>query len=65
MAAVQRAGGTALLIDAEHAFDAQYSKVLSTAVTHRLLVTAPLQHLAAEPVATCHCNEEPSASLTL
>ena len=27
MAAVQRAGGTALLVDAEHAFDAQYSKV--------------------------------------
>ncbi|KAL0027602.1 hypothetical protein WJX79_000931 [Trebouxia sp. C0005] len=26
MAAVQRAGGTALLVDAEHAFDAQYSK---------------------------------------
>ena len=29
MAAVQRAGGTALLVDAEHAFDAQYSKVIS------------------------------------
>ena len=29
MAAVQKAGGTALLVDAEHAFDAQYSKVSS------------------------------------
>lgn len=30
MAAVQRSGGTALLVDAEHAFDAQYSKVFTS-----------------------------------
>ena len=34
MAAVQRAGGTALLVDAEHAFDPQYSKARLTLLLH-------------------------------
>ena len=47
MAAVQRAGGTALLVDAEHAFDAQYSKV----------TTLDTPHLAAKcQVATAEIN---------
>ena len=36
MAAVQRSGGTALLVDAEHAFDAQYSKVYHSPSQHHL-----------------------------
>ena len=46
MAAVQKAGGTALLVDAEHAFDAQYSQVLpayrvvACAAEHKLCQTA-------------------------
>lgn len=38
MAAVQRAGGTALLVDAEHAFDAQYSQVTSITGVNSCLV---------------------------
>lgn len=34
MAAVQRAGGTALLVDAEHAFDPQYSKASLSLLLH-------------------------------
>ncbi|KAL3142004.1 hypothetical protein ABBQ32_004646 [Trebouxia sp. C0010 RCD-2024] len=40
MAAVQRAGGTALLVDAEHAFDAQYSKRAGLD-TEKLLLCQP------------------------
>lgn len=40
MAAVQRAGGTALLVDAEHAFDAQYSKRAGLD-TERLMLCQP------------------------
>ena len=35
MAAVQKQGGTALLVDAEHAFDPVYSKVCSCSVAPR------------------------------
>ena len=55
MAAVQKQGGTALLVDAEHAFDPLYSKVCSytnfalcqrPAGTRACLCQAPRQQLS-------------------
>ena len=39
MAAVQKAGGNALLVDAEHAFDAQYAKVIHNLRSHVSIYT--------------------------
>lgn len=50
MAAVQKAGGTALLVDAEHAFDAQYSKRLGLDTTKLLLSQPDSGEMALEVV---------------
>ena len=50
MAEVQKSGGTAALIDAEHAFDPEYSKVKPCPpLTSSLLVNRILQLVAVLP----------------
>ena len=57
MAAVQRAGGTALLVDAEHAFDPQYSKARLTPLLHSLktIVLQTVQAPVTLSNAACAC----------